>query len=87
VRIGQKAGVIQYARGKITVLNRFALEERCCECYGVVKAETDRLLPFFAKAAGLAAHPPRTVVSSHPDTGREHRLHNLRPKSRKKEIG
>jgi len=62
----QKAGVIQYARGKITVLNRLALEERCCECYGVVKAETDRLLPYFAKATGLAMHPPRAATTNHP---------------------
>jgi CRP-like cAMP-binding protein len=52
----QKSGVIRYARGKITVLDRPALESRCCECYAVVKAETDRLLPYFATAAGLAAH-------------------------------
>ncbi len=65
----QKAGVIRYARGKITVLNRPALEERCCECYSVVKAETDRLLPYFAKAAGLAAHPPRAATTKHPNIG------------------
>jgi CRP-like cAMP-binding protein len=41
----QKLGVIQYSRGKITVLNRFRLEALCCECYDVVKRETDRLLP------------------------------------------
>jgi CRP-like cAMP-binding protein len=40
----QKLGVIRYARGKITVLNRPKLEEQCCECYAVVKKETDRLL-------------------------------------------
>lgn len=40
----QKQGVIQYARGKITVLDRPKLEELCCECYAVVKKETDRLL-------------------------------------------
>ena len=41
----QKLGVIQYSRGKITVLNRSRLEALCCECYDVVKRETDRLLP------------------------------------------
>src|SRR5687767_7665877 len=40
----QKLRVIRYARGKITVLNRPKLEEQCCECYAVVKKETDRLL-------------------------------------------
>ncbi len=41
----QKLGVIRYSRGKITVLDRPRLEELSCECYAVVKAETDRLLP------------------------------------------
>lgn len=40
----QALGVIRYSRGKITVLDRKKLEKRCCECYGVVKRETDRLL-------------------------------------------
>jgi CRP-like cAMP-binding protein len=41
----QKAGVISYSRGEITVLDRPRLEEMCCECYAVVKKESDRLLP------------------------------------------
>jgi CRP-like cAMP-binding protein len=41
----QKEGVIATARGSITVLNRTKLEERVCECYGVVKQECDRLFP------------------------------------------
>jgi CRP-like cAMP-binding protein len=41
----QHAGLIQYARGHITVLDRAALERRSCECYAVVKKEYDRLLP------------------------------------------
>jgi CRP-like cAMP-binding protein len=40
----QADGLIQYSRGKITVLNRPQLEARVCECYAVVKRETDRLL-------------------------------------------
>ena len=40
----QKLDVIRYARGQITVLDRAKLEELCCECYTVVKKETDRLL-------------------------------------------
>jgi CRP-like cAMP-binding protein len=40
----QAAGLISYARGKITVLDRPKLEERVCECYQVVKCESDRLL-------------------------------------------
>jgi CRP-like cAMP-binding protein len=42
----QAAGLIHYSRGKITVLDRPKLEERVCECYGVVKKEFDRLLPY-----------------------------------------
>ena len=41
----QKSGLIRYARGHITVLDRAGLEERTCECYAVVKREYDRLLP------------------------------------------
>jgi CRP-like cAMP-binding protein len=40
----QKAGVIRYSRGKITVIDRAKLEQLSCECYSVVKKETDRLL-------------------------------------------
>jgi CRP-like cAMP-binding protein len=39
----QKDGLIQYNRGKITVLDRPRLEQRVCECYAVVKQEVDRL--------------------------------------------
>ena len=41
----QAAGLIQYNRGHITVLDRAGIEKRTCECYSVVKRETDRLLP------------------------------------------
>jgi len=41
----QSAGLIRYARGHITVLDRPALEKRACECYAVVRKETERLLP------------------------------------------
>jgi CRP-like cAMP-binding protein len=41
----QKLGLIRYARGHITVLDRAGLEARVCECYAVVKTEYDRLLP------------------------------------------
>jgi CRP-like cAMP-binding protein len=39
----QKLNVIAYAPGQITVLDRRRLEQLCCECYGVMKKETDRL--------------------------------------------
>ena len=41
----QKAGLIRYSRGRITVLDREGLERASCECYAVVKKEYDRLLP------------------------------------------
>jgi len=41
----QSAGLIRYARGRITVLDRAGLEKRTCECYAVVKREYERLLP------------------------------------------
>jgi CRP-like cAMP-binding protein len=40
-----KLGVINYNRGHITVLNRQKMEELSCECYAVVKKETERLMP------------------------------------------
>jgi Mn-dependent DtxR family transcriptional regulator len=42
----QEAGLIQYRRGRIAVLDRAGLERRACECYQVVKLEFDRLLPY-----------------------------------------
>jgi CRP-like cAMP-binding protein len=51
----QKLGIIKYVRGKITVLDRPHLERRSCECYAVVKRETDRL---------LAPHPPIQTPTS-----------------------
>ena len=40
----QKAGLIRYSRGKITICDRQGLESASCECYQVVKEEFDRLL-------------------------------------------
>jgi len=40
----QRAGLIRYSRGRITVLSRHGLEQQVCECYAVVKREVDRLL-------------------------------------------
>ena len=53
----QKLGVIEYRRGQITVLDRPELEALSCECYAVVKKETDRLLPqrFAAQLTPTAA--------------------------------
>ncbi len=41
----QAAGLIHYARGHMTLLDRPGLERRACECYAVVKKEYGRLLP------------------------------------------
>ena len=46
----QAAGLIRYARGHITVIDRPGLELRTCECYAVVKKEYDRLLPELSTA-------------------------------------
>src|SRR5256714_13130875 len=48
----QEEGLIEYSRGKITVVDRAKLEARVCECYAVVKREDDRLLPGRAEAEG-----------------------------------
>ncbi|MGC2414051.1 MAG: Crp/Fnr family transcriptional regulator [Stellaceae bacterium] len=40
----QRAGLIRYKRGQVTIIDRRGLEDRSCECYGVSKREFDRLL-------------------------------------------
>jgi Mn-dependent DtxR family transcriptional regulator len=40
----QEAGLIRYRRGHITILNRDGLEDCACECYAVIRAETDRIM-------------------------------------------
>ena len=49
----QAAGLIQYRRGQITVTDRPGLEARVCECYGVVRAEYERLF-----------HLPQVIIPS-----------------------
>lgn len=51
----QAAGLINYSRGHITVLDRPKLEKRVCECYAVVKKEMDRLLPYKPQAGHTPA--------------------------------
>jgi hypothetical protein len=46
----QRAGLIRYIHGNVTILDRRGLERRSCECYGISKKEFDRL---------LGAHAPR----------------------------
>jgi CRP-like cAMP-binding protein len=49
----QKAGLIRYRRGHVTILDDQALRQRACECYEISKLEFDRLL-------GDTAEAPRT---------------------------
>jgi CRP-like cAMP-binding protein len=54
----QEAGLIQYNAGEITVLDRSGVEQRSCECYEVVKKESDRLLPLSVEVQfALFQHP------------------------------
>lgn len=48
-RVLQRAGLIAYRRGQVTVLDRAGLEEAACECYATIRAHYERLLP---RAAG-----------------------------------
>jgi CRP-like cAMP-binding protein len=40
----QEAGLIRYRRGNIKILNRQGLEDCACECYSVIRAETDKMM-------------------------------------------
>lgn len=42
----QKAGLIRYSRGKITILDRAGLEAASCECYGIIRRVFEQLLPY-----------------------------------------
>jgi CRP-like cAMP-binding protein len=57
----QSAGLIEYQRGWITVLDRGGLEDRVCECYDVIKKEYDRLLPELINASSQTR--PMIVLS------------------------
>jgi CRP-like cAMP-binding protein len=57
----QDEGLITYHRGEITVLDRPRLEARSCECYGVVKREADRLLPFVPRPEEAITRSPAAL--------------------------
>jgi CRP-like cAMP-binding protein len=68
----QNAGMIEYRRGHITILNRAALEGRTCECYAIVKLKCDDLAPkplvvqTMAVSKSAAAPKPRPFYSDRP---------------------
>jgi CRP-like cAMP-binding protein len=68
----QSAGLIEYARGRITILDRAKLEERVCECYSVVKKEAERLLPYGSSETSViqTRHEDLYVVSPYSKPGR-----------------
>ncbi len=51
----QRAGLIEYSRGHILVTDRQGIEHRVCECYQVVKTESDRLLAYLPTVKASAA--------------------------------
>lgn len=59
----QRAGLIEYSNGHITVLDRPALERRACECYAVVREAFDRQLPY---PLGRTVSPAATQHFDHP---------------------
>lgn len=74
----QQKGLISYGRGRLSVLNRQGLEAQVCECYHVITAEFERLIPAFAEIAAcpiesapdlpdkFAKQPPANPISSKP---------------------
>lgn len=54
-RLLQSAGLIRYRRGHVQIVNRPALEETACECYAVVKHQSDKIFPPSEHAASLNA--------------------------------
>ena len=54
----QKAKIITYQRGKVTILDQQKLEEASCECYRIVRDEYDRLLQIFPPRGGGGRQKP-----------------------------
>ena len=59
----QRAGLIRYSRGKVTILDRGELIRRSCECYGVAKKEFDLLLGESPKRRGRASGAARDLLA------------------------
>jgi CRP-like cAMP-binding protein len=47
----KRAGLINYTRGRVTILDHAGVQKRSCECYGVTKREFDHLLGVFTTSA------------------------------------
>lgn len=58
----QKAGLIEYHRGHIHILDRDGLEARSCECYGVVRRAYDKLSFANAESHAMTRHAPAPIV-------------------------
>jgi CRP-like cAMP-binding protein len=58
----QRLGAIEYSRGRITVIDRLKLETLCCECYVVVKTETDRLRPISMSIRSVLSGRPEVTA-------------------------
>jgi hypothetical protein len=56
----QRAGLIRYTRGNVTILDRAGLEREACECYGISKQEFDRLL----SVRSIRATRPGAITSA-----------------------
>ncbi len=78
----QKLGIIKYRRGQITVLDRPQLEQHSCECYAVVKRETDRLLrrPVPGRFEGPARAPTQIAPENAGNFGNPEIEYAPRPK-------
>ena len=53
----QRNGIIEYSRGRLTIVNREGLERSTCECYGVIRTEFERLLGRPTRTPPLQHHP------------------------------
>ncbi len=70
----QKAGIIRYQHGRITIIDRTGLENAACECYEAVAGEYRRLVRRGAEAAGSSGMIPRRQFSN-PSADASNALH------------